>query len=73
MRMPGERGYDIAARYVESQFRQFGLEPGGDNGSYYADVPLVEMTPDLAQMTFNLDGRDLSPVQDFMILASARN
>ena len=30
----------IAAAYVASMFRQFGLEPGGDAGGYIQDVPL---------------------------------
>lgn len=32
-RATASRGYDIAAAYVASQFRQAGLEPGGDDNS----------------------------------------
>ena len=39
-RQPGTYGYDIAAAYVASQFRQMGLQPAGENGSYYQPVPL---------------------------------
>ena len=39
-REPGTAGYDIAAEYVASQFRQMGLEPAGDKGSYFQQVPL---------------------------------
>ncbi len=38
----GTRGYDIAAEYVASQFRELGLKPAGDDGSYFQQVPLVE-------------------------------
>jgi hypothetical protein len=39
-RQPGTEGYDIAARYVASQFRQMGLLPAGTEGSYFQPVPL---------------------------------
>ncbi len=36
----GTRGHEIAAAYVASQFRSLGLEPAGENGSWYQWVPL---------------------------------
>jgi Zn-dependent M28 family amino/carboxypeptidase len=39
-REAGSRGFDIAAEYVASQFRQLGLTPAGDRGSYFQRVPL---------------------------------
>lgn len=39
-REAGTRGYDLAAGYVASHFRQFGLEPAGHVGSYFQPVPL---------------------------------
>jgi len=39
-RLPGTEGYDIAAAYVASHFRQMGLLPAGSEGSYYQQVPL---------------------------------
>lgn len=39
-RQPGTEGYDIAAHYVASQFRQLGLVPAGSEDSYYQQVPL---------------------------------
>ena len=39
-RQPGTPGFDIAAAYVASQFRQMGLQPAGDDGSYFQAVPL---------------------------------
>jgi hypothetical protein len=44
-RATASRGYDIAAAYVASQFRQAGLEPGGDDKGYLQKVPLLEATP----------------------------
>ncbi len=36
----GTRGYDLAARYVASQFQAIGLQPG-NNGSWFQQVPLA--------------------------------
>ena len=36
----GTRGHEIAAAYVASQFRALGLQPAGDDGSWYQWVPL---------------------------------
>lgn len=44
-RATASRGYDIAAAYVTSQFRQAGLQPVGDDKSYLQKVPLLEATP----------------------------
>ncbi|MCK7592392.1 M28 family metallopeptidase [Pseudomarimonas salicorniae] len=41
-REAGTRGYDIAARYVASQFTQTGLVPGGDDGGWLQAVPLLK-------------------------------
>lgn len=41
-RAAGTRGYDIAARYVAAEFAKIGLEPAGDEGSYFQRVPLIE-------------------------------
>src|SRR6202451_4548452 len=40
----GQRGGDIAAEYIATQFAEFGLKPAGDNGSYLQKVPLVGIT-----------------------------
>lgn len=31
----GEAGVEIAAEYIANHFREYGLEPAGDNGSYF--------------------------------------
>jgi Zn-dependent M28 family amino/carboxypeptidase len=40
----GQRGGDIAAEYMATQFAEYGLKPAGDNGSYFQKVPLVGIT-----------------------------
>jgi Zn-dependent M28 family amino/carboxypeptidase len=40
----GQRGGDIAAEYMATQFAEYGLKPAGDNGAYLQKVPLVGIT-----------------------------
>jgi hypothetical protein len=42
----GSRGYDIAAKFMATQFESLGLQPAGDNGSYFQNVPLRLAKPD---------------------------
>jgi hypothetical protein len=39
----GQRGGDVAAEYIATQFRLYGLQPGGENGSYFQDVPMMSV------------------------------
>jgi Zn-dependent M28 family amino/carboxypeptidase len=40
----GQRGGDIAAEYIATQFAEYGLKPAGDHGTYMQQVPLVGIT-----------------------------
>src|SRR3974390_3489440 len=40
------RGHELAAKYVASEFEALGLEPAGDNGTYFQAVPLRAMVAD---------------------------
>ena len=39
-RGPGKRGAELAAEYIATQFALAGVEPAGDNGTYFQPVPL---------------------------------
>ena len=41
-REAGTRGHEIAAKYIAAQFELFGLKPGGDDGTYFKKVDLLE-------------------------------
>ena len=41
----GQRGGDLAVAYIGSQFREMGLDPAGDSGTYYQHVPVVSLNP----------------------------
>ncbi|GAA4024680.1 M20/M25/M40 family metallo-hydrolase [Sphingomonas swuensis] len=38
-RAAGKRGHEVAAVYLASRYRALGLEPAGENGSWYQRVP----------------------------------
>ncbi len=54
-RQPGSDGYNIAANYVSSQFRQMGLLPAGNDGGYFQQVPLRQafLEPGSAELVFS--------------------
>jgi Zn-dependent M28 family amino/carboxypeptidase len=49
----GQRGGDVAAEYIATQFALDGLKPAGDHGTYMQKVPMVGITPG-AETTFAL-------------------
>jgi len=52
-RQPGTRGFEIAAKYVESEFIGLGLVPGA-NGGYVQKVPLKKGVTDTKASSFAL-------------------
>ncbi len=49
----GQRGGDIAAQYIATQFALEGLKPAGDNGTYLQGVPMVGIaTEPSSKVTF---------------------
>ena len=48
----GQRGGDIAAEYLAAQFALYGLKPAGDQGTYFQEVPMMEVKT-LADTSFN--------------------
>jgi len=66
----GQRGGDIAAEYIATQFALDGLKPAGDNGTYMQKVPMVGVTT-LPETTFSIipaSGApiDLKPLTDYV-------
>jgi Zn-dependent M28 family amino/carboxypeptidase len=49
----GQRGGDIAAEYIGTQFELYGLKPAGDNGTYFQGVPMVSVKT-LPETSFKL-------------------
>jgi len=67
----GQRGSDIAAEYIATQFALDGLKPAGDQGTYFQEVPMVSITT-LPDTTLSLVPKSGEPLQlknldDFVI------
>lgn len=66
----GQRGGDIAAEYIATQFALDGLKPAGDNGTYMQKVPMVGITS-APESTFaivpsNGSARELKPLSEYV-------
>jgi len=66
----GQRGGEIAAEYIATQFALAGLKPAGDDGTYMQKVPLVGLTP-LPETTVSLipekgSAIDLQPLDQYV-------
>jgi len=66
----GQRGGDVAAEYIATQFATYGLKPAGDKGSYMQRVPMVGITT-LPETRFAFSGprddaRDLKYLDEYV-------
>jgi Zn-dependent M28 family amino/carboxypeptidase len=57
----GQRGGDIAAEYIGTQFALYGLKPAGDDGTFFQNVPMVSVHT-LPATTFKLVPKSGEPV-----------
>jgi Zn-dependent M28 family amino/carboxypeptidase len=53
-RGPGTRGGELAAEYIATQFALAGVEPAGDNGTYFQRVPLYAVHTEEERTKFAL-------------------
>jgi Zn-dependent M28 family amino/carboxypeptidase len=66
----GQRGGDLAAEYIATQFAEYGLKPVGDRGTYMQKVPLVGITT-LPETQFSLTPKQgetihLKPLDEYV-------
>jgi Zn-dependent M28 family amino/carboxypeptidase len=66
----GQRGGDIAAEYIATQFAEAGLKPAGDHGTFMQRVPLVGVTT-LPETQFSLvpkqgETMNLKPLDEYV-------
>ena len=52
-RGPGTRGDELATNYIAAQFEALGLEPAGDNGTYFQKVSLLGITTEPEKSSFS--------------------
>ena len=66
----GQRGGDLAAEYIATQFAEYGLKPAGEHGTYMQKVPLVGITT-LPETKFSLipkqgETMNLKPLDEYV-------
>ncbi|WP_323801061.1 M28 family peptidase [Parasphingorhabdus sp.] len=71
-REPGTDGENKAVNYIATQWSAAGLRPAGENGSWYAPVPLVERRPESHRIYFfsSASGKVVRTVEDELLLWS---
>src|SRR5690606_27951049 len=69
-RAPGSAGEEKTVAYIQAQYERIGLEPGGDNGTFFQTVPMVETTADestVLRLDSNGQTRELKFGEDMVI------
>jgi hypothetical protein len=69
-RQPGEAGNYKTAEYVAGEFKRLGLEPAGENGTYFQTVPFVLMAADSGTF-LEAGGTRLTLGQDLLLVGPA--
>lgn len=73
-RAAGTRGFDLAARYVASQFARIGLEPGADHARFLQPMKFIEATNRLEAgrliVRHGATEDVLAPINDMVVIAN---
>src|SRR6266436_3655200 len=70
-RETGSEGAFKTSAYVAAEFRRLGLEPAGDNGTYFQTVPFWVVAMDPQSRLATSGGATLQLVTDFLPVSSA--
>jgi hypothetical protein len=65
----GERGNYKGTAYIAEEFRRLGLKPGGDNGTYFQNLPYGPIALDVASMRLTAGGATLATRTDWVPVA----
>jgi hypothetical protein len=71
-RETGTRGHIRATNYIAGQLKALGLQPMGENGSYFQNVPVIRRALDPSS-TISADGVTLHAGTDFIATAGRGN
>ncbi|MFP5378204.1 MAG: M28 family peptidase [Vicinamibacteria bacterium] len=71
-RGPATRGGDLAAEYIATQLAVMGVEPAGDEGTYFQQVPIIESQVD-RNFTLSVPGASYRYLQDVVAFAGVEN
>lgn len=65
-RETGTKGHVMSTEYIANEVKRFGLLPGGDNGTFFQNLPAVVRRFDVVKSTINVDGVPLKAGEDFV-------
>jgi len=69
-RMVGTEYNLKGATYIERDLRRLGLKPGGENGTFFQDIPVMLRALDTAATTLSVDGKSFKAGVDFLVRAT---
>ena len=61
----GTPGYDLAAEYVAGRYKQIGLRPAGDDGTFFQTVPLLKALREEQGAGFTIERNDSVAALEF--------
>ena len=64
-REAGGSGNFVMTSYVAKEMERLGLEPGGENGTWFQEIPMVRRSTD-STSTFSVNGESLQVFRDFI-------
>ena len=70
-RAVGTEYNNMGTAYIESEVRKFGLKPGGDNGTYFQNLPLYLRALDTTS-TITVDGQTFKAGVNFLANSAGR-
>jgi Zn-dependent M28 family amino/carboxypeptidase len=71
-RAPGSEGERLTTAYIVAQFQARGLEPAGENGSWFQPLPIVETVPGQSQVHWTARGAAVDVAAGDMALVGNR-
>ena len=71
-RAPATRGGQLAVEYLATQMAVLGLEPAGDGGTFFQQVPIVETTVDRG-FTLSVPGASYRYLQDVVAFSGVES
>jgi len=67
-RETGTRGHLMSTAYIASELQRLGLQPAGDNGTFFQNVPMIRRAFN-ERSTITVDGKTLRGGKDFIASA----
>jgi hypothetical protein len=64
-RKAGTPGNDKATQYIADELRRMGMQPGGENGTYFQVVPILHLQASRSK-AITVDGKNFLPAKDYI-------